>query len=360
MGGKTKAAAHMGGEVKAAEFLRNYDGPTVTIMEVCGTHTAALFKTGLRSLVSPRIRLISGPGCPVCVTPSGYVEKLVEWSMKPNCCVLSFGDMLRVPGPTGSLLERRGDGARFEMIYSPLQALEWMKKEPDTTFVVAAVGFETTAPAYALLLQAAEERQLHNLKVLCALKRILPAMDLLCRSEPSIDAFLCPGHVSTILGSDAYGDLARQYHKTMVVGGFDETHLLAAVYEIVQDCQAGNASARNLYTEVVSAEGNRKAQALLDRYFTPGDSVWRGIGSIADSGFFLRREYADWDAGSEGLGDAGMDAGCRCADVLCGRINPDECPLFGRVCTPMHPRGACMVSDEGACGIWHRNTGDNA
>ncbi len=342
---------------RAAEDLRHYDGPPVTIMEVCGTHTAALFRTGLRSLLPPSIRLISGPGCPVCVTPSGYIERLVEWALTPDCCVLSFGDLLRVPGPTGSLLERRGDGARFEMVYSPLQALDWMAKEPQTTFVMAAVGFETTAPAYGLLLRAAEERGLTNLKLLCALKRIVPAMDLLCRQETTIDAFLCPGHVSTILGADVYRPLSERYHKPMVVGGFDETHLVAAVWEIVRQCREGRATVRNLYPEAVTAEGNRRAQDVLEHYFAPGDSVWRGIGEIGDSGLFLRPEYSAWDGGSIGLGDAGMDAGCRCADVLCGRINPSQCPLFGRVCAPVSPRGACMVSDEGACGIWHRNTG---
>jgi hydrogenase expression/formation protein HypD len=346
----------MKGIEAAAEFLRKYDGPAVHIMEVCGTHTAAIFKTGIRSLLSPKIRLISGPGCPVCVTPGGYIDRLLEYAMKPNHCVLSFGDMLKVPGSGGSLTARRGDGARFSMMYSPLQALELARENPGVTWVVAAVGFETTAPAYALLVAEAEKRGLGNIRLLTALKTILPAMEAVCRTGPAIDAFLCPGHVSTIIGADAYRGLCGKYRKPMAVAGFSGGHLLAAIFEIMTELGQGRAEVKNLYPEAVSSEGNRKAQALLGQYFEAGEASWRGIGEIPASGLYLRGEYARFDAGSRGLsGAAAEPAGCRCADVVCGRADPSECAHFGRKCTPEDPLGACMVSDEGACSIWYRN-----
>lgn len=348
----------MKGIEAASAFLREYGGPSVNIMEVCGTHTAAIFKSGIRSILSPRIRLISGPGCPVCVTPAGYIDRLLEYATKPNHCVFSFGDMLKVPGSAGSLMGRRGEGAEFGMMYSPLQALEMAEKNPGVTYVVAAVGFETTAPAYALLIAEAERRSLGNIRLLTALKTILPAMETLCATEPAIDAFLCPGHVSTIIGSDAYKGLCEKYHKPMCVAGFDDEHLLAAIYEIMTQLSQGRAEVRNLYAEAVSPEGNPKAQALLERYFEGGEAPWRGIGEIPGSGLYLRPEYARFDAGSRGLsGVAAEPPGCRCADVICGRVDPSGCPHFGRKCTPQDPLGACMVSDEGACSIWFRNVG---
>lgn len=347
----------MTGVEKAASFLRAYDGPPVNIMEVCGTHTAAIFKCGVRSLISPKIRLISGPGCPVCVTPQGYIDKLLEYALAPGNCVLSFGDMLKVPGDEGSLLSHRGDGARFQVVYSPLQTLDLAEKNPDTRYVMAAVGFETTAPVYALLLEEAEKRGLQNIRLLTALKTILPAMDFICATEPHVDAFLCPGHVSSIIGAGAYREICEKYNKPMCVAGFDGSHLLAAISEILVEFAGCRAEVRNFYTEAVSEAGNKKAQAILARYFEPGDAFWRGIGDIPGSGLYLKPEYSKYDAGSHGIGGTEKEpAGCRCADVICGRLYPDRCPHFGRACTPEAPLGACMVSDEGSCSIWYRNS----
>ncbi len=346
----------MTGMEKAAAFLKDYAGPEVRVMEVCGTHTAAIFKSGLRSVISPKIKLISGPGCPVCVTAAGYVDRLIELAMLPNHCVLSFGDMLKVPGSTSSLLSRRSDGARFQMIYSPLQALDLAKREPQTTYVVAAVGFETTAPAYALLAEEARRQEITNIQQLTALKTILPAMEFICATEPQVDGFLCPGHVSAVLGAEAYRPLCERYRKPMVVGGFTGEHLLAALHEILTQLSQGKPAVRNLYPEAVSAGGNRKAQALLQHVFEPGAATWRGIGEIPGSGLYLKEEFAAFDAGSRSLTALLPDpAGCRCADVVCGRAEPAACPHFGRRCTPQDPLGACMVSDEGACAVWHRN-----
>jgi hydrogenase expression/formation protein HypD len=346
----------MKGFEKTAAALREYDGPAVNIMEVCGTHTAAIFKSGIRSLLSPKIKLISGPGCPVCVTPAGFIDKLLGYALMPGHCVLSFGDMLKVPGSTGSLMARRGDGATFQMVYSPLQALDLAAAHPDTMYIMAAVGFETTAPAYALLIEEADRRGLANIKLLTALKTILPAMAFICATEPHVDAFLCPGHVSTILGAGAYRTLCGQYHKPMCVAGFTGEHLMAAIREIMTELGQNRADVRNLYPEAVSWEGNPKAQALLGKYFETGEATWRGIGEIPGSGLYLRPAFARYDAGSRNLSsNAAEPAGCRCADVICGRIDPKHCPHFGRACTPQDPLGACMVSDEGACAVWHRN-----
>ena len=347
----------MTGVEKAAAFLGKYSGPPVRVMEVCGTHTAAIFKSGIRSLLPPGIKLISGPGCPVCVTPAGYVDRLLAYAMTPQCCVLSFGDMLKVPGTDGSLLGRRGDGARFRMVYTPLQALDMAQNEPEKLFIVAAVGFETTAPVYALLLEEAAKRGLQNIRLLTALKTILPAMAFICTTEPHVNAFLCPGHVSAIIGADAYQPLCKRYHKPMCIAGFTGEHLLAALHEILTELNRGEAHVRNLYPEAVTAGGNPKAQALLDRYFEPDSAGWRGIGEIPGSGLYLREAYAAFDAGSHGtMGSAAEPPGCRCADVVCGRVDPHDCPHFGRRCVPQDPLGACMVSDEGACSVWYRNS----
>lgn len=347
----------MKGIEKTAEFLKNYGGPQVRIMEVCGTHTAAIFNSGIRSILSPSIKLISGPGCPVCVTPAGYIDRLVELAFIQDTCVLSFGDMLKVPGGAGSLMARRGDGANFQMVYSPLQALDLAQKNPGTDYIVAAVGFETTAPVYALLLEEAQKRGLENIRLLTALKAILPAMEFICATEPLVDAFLCPGHVSTVIGANAYTALCEKYSKPMCVAGFDGEHLLAAIREIMTELGRGRAEVHNLYPEAVSAEGNLKAQELLGKYFEHGDATWRGIGEIPASGLFLKPEYASFDAGSRNLSASASEApGCRCADVICGRLDPAQCPHFGRKCTPEDPLGACMVSDEGACAVWYRNT----
>ncbi len=339
---------------RALAELKAYDGQPLTFMEVCGTHTAAIFRSGLRDVLPPAIRLVSGPGCPVCVTSEGVIDRLLDYALSPSTCVLSFGDMLKVPGRRGSLMSRRGDGAVFRMIYSPFQAVELSKDQPDTRFVAAAVGFETTAPAWALAAQQALKLNLRNLTFLTSLKAILPAMDALCQSENAIDGFLCPGHVSTILGADAYGSLCESRRKPMAVAGFEPEHLVMAVLALVRQCQRCEARVQNLYPEAVSAAGNARAQALLAQALEPGDAHWRGLGVIPQSGLYLRGVYEMLDAGSRDIAEDEAATPCRCADVLRGRIHPDACPMFGH-CTPSNPLGACMVSEEGACGIWYSN-----
>lgn len=338
------------------KYLKEYDGPDIKLMEVCGTHTAAIFKGGIRSLISPKIHLISGPGCPVCVTPTAFIDKCAEYAMKDNHVLMTFGDMLKVPGTNGSLSDLKGEGAKVYMMYSPFEAIEKAQENPDTTYVLAAVGFETTTPAYALMIDQAERLGIKNIKLVTALKTIIPALEWICDNEDGIDAFICPGHVSTIIGSKAYEELAQKYNKPFVVAGFEAEQLLAVIYDIVRKLESGNNKVDNLYRNAVRDEGNVKAQEILARCFEAGPAMWRGLGVIPGSGMYLTGKYAEYDGGSMGL-DADMELpdSCRCGDVITGRINPGECPMFGTGCTPMDPYGPCMVSAEGACGIWFRN-----
>ncbi len=338
--------------------LRHYDGPVLKIMEICGTHTAAIFKSGIRSLLSPKIKLISGPGCPVCVTPAAFIDRCVGYAQKENHVLLTFGDMVKVPGSSGSLATAKGEGARVELMYSPLEAVEKARAHPHLTYVVAAVGFETTAPAYGLALEEAVAGGVKNLKFVTALKTVPPALDWICRHETGIDGFLCPGHVSVIIGSDAYRPLSAAFQRPFAVAGFEPEHILAALYDLVRRLEGGRkAGVHNLYGNAVKAKGNAKALALLERCFVPGAAMWRGLGMIPGSGLYLKEAYAAYDGGGRGLdSDVALPAACRCDDVITGRIEPGDCPLFGGGCTPSSPHGPCMVSAEGACGIWYRHS----
>lgn len=338
--------------------LKEYDGPAIKIMEVCGTHTASIFKSGVRSLISPKIKLISGPGCPVCVTPAAYIDRCIDYAMKENHVLVTFGDMMKVPGRNGSLSQAKGDGARVELMYSPMEVVEKAKQNPNTTYVIAGVGFETTVPAYALTMEETARQGVKNVRLLTALKTVMPALEWICENEDGIDAFLCPGHVSVIIGSSAYEQLAVRYEKPFVVAGFEPEHILAGIYDIVKHLESGKKgeAVHNLYKNAVKTEGNIKAQEIIGRYFEPGGAMWRGLGMIPDSGLYLRPEYEAYDGGSKGLDqDISLPEACRCGDVIIGRINPSECRMFGKSCSPMNPYGPCMVSSEGACGIWYRN-----
>ena len=339
------------------DYLKSYDGRQLKLMEVCGTHTAAIFKNGIRDLISPKIRLISGPGCPVCVTPTAFIDKCVEYAKADGCELLTFGDMMKVPGSAGSLSENKTQ-ANITIMYSPLEAIEKAKANPDITYVVAAVGFETTAPTYALLVEEAARQGIENIRLVTALKTAVPALHWICRNQNDIDGFICPGHVSVITGTHVYDELAGEYSKPFVVSGFEAEHILAAIYRIVKQIEAGEGRVENMYPNAVKEDGNPKALKAIETAFAPGEAMWRGLGLIENSGLYLREEYAIYDGGSKGLDeDMELPEGCRCGDVITGRINPDQCPMFeSGACTPMDPFGPCMVSSEGSCGIWYRNS----
>lgn len=335
--------------------LLHYDGRPLKIMEVCGTHTASIFKNGIRSLLSPKLQLISGPGCPVCVTASSFIDLLVEYSLQDRHCVLTFGDMMKVKGSRMSLTEAKAAGGSVRVLYSPFGALQIAKEDSDTKYVFAAVGFETTTPIYALMMEDILKDKIRNLKLMPSIKTILPALEFICENEKQIDAFLCPGHVSVITGSEVYRELSERYCKPFVIAGFEGEHILAAVYEIVRQLQSNRPEVKNLYPSVVATDGNRKAKELIDKYFEITDADWRGIGLIRNSALRLKEAYREYDAGSSFTAvSEELTKGCRCRDVILGRIHPVDCPLFQKVCSPLNAVGPCMVSAEGACGIWYK------
>ncbi|XME02411.1 hydrogenase formation protein HypD [Lachnospiraceae bacterium C1.1] len=333
---------------KIKEFLGSYEGPRMKIMEICGSHTGAIHKNGIPKLLSENIELISGPGCPVCVTPSAYIDRLIEISKEEGRCVVSFGDLLRVPGSRGSLSEAMGKGGRVKMVYSPLDILKLAKGEPATEFVFAAIGFETTAPVYAILIDSLIRDNIKNVKILTAMKTMEMAVDYICSSGGGIDGFIAPGHVCVVAGAKEFEAAAEKYALPFVVSGFTGEDILKTLYLLVKN--RGKGRVINAYGSVVTYDGNLAAQEMIDKYFERTDAVWRGIGELKGSGLALRTEYAGFDAGSRELvEDIKINRACACDKVIIGAMRPEECPLFKKVCSPMNPQGACMVSPEGTC-----------
>lgn len=330
----------------------------LTIMEVCGTHTHAVAAAGLRRLLPPNVRLIAGPGCPVCVTPVGYVDRAEALARRPDVIVTTFGDLVRVPSSRGSLERCRAEGGAVRVVYSPRDALGLARAQPDRTVVFLGVGFETTTPTVAAALAEAEATGVRNFRVLVGHKVMPPPMRALARDPAvQVNGFLLPGHVSVIVGSAAFEFVASEFKLAAAVVGFAPTDVLRGVEAIVRQVLEGRAAVENLYARVVTGEGNRQARALVDRFFAPADAVWRGLGPIPGSGLALRPEYAHRDAAGIDVevGPPEEPPGCRCGDVLRGAIDPPECPLFGRACTPASAVGACMVSSEGSCAAWYRH-----
>ncbi len=330
----------------------------VRIMEVCGTHTVSLFRTGLKDLIAEHVELISGPGCPVCVTSQGYLDAACELATRDDITICTYGDMVRVPGSRGSLAEMRAGGADVMVVYSARDALAHAVDNPERQVVFLAVGFETTTPPTALTLLAAAAKGVANFTVLPAHKLVVPAMQaLLAAGEVPIDGFLCPGHVSIIIGAGAYRPLANDYGKPCVVAGFEPLQMLEGIRAIVNQLAAGVAEVGNVYGVAVTDEGNAPARSFMDQVFQPGDAVWRAIGTIPASGLDLREEYKRFDARQRFGVAEGPDVcppGCLCGDVIQGKITPDRCKLFGNTCTPVKPVGPCMVSSEGTCAAWYK------
>ena len=347
---------------KMTKYLSEYTGDDIKIMEVCGTHTAGIFKSGIRTFLSDKIKLISGPGCPVCVTPTSFIDKCNDYAMQDNHVVISFGDMLKVPGGKYSLSNIKSLGGNVSMVYSPFDVISAAKRTPEITYIIAAVGFETTAPVFGLMIDELIKKEIKNIKFLTSLKSAIRAIDWVCTNEKSIDGFLCPGHVAVITGEKPFDYLSEKYQRPFVIAGFEEQHILRAIYELVRDIESWRSEnpksfkSKNLYEEAVNLQGNTKAKQITDKYFQTENIVWRGLGNISDSGYFIKDEYSRFDGGSRGLvHDKALPQGCRCSDVITGRIDPDTCPMFGDKCNPVTPYGPCMVSAEGACGIWYQN-----
>lgn len=322
-------------------------------MEVCGTHTHEIFRNGIRQILSPQIHLISGPGCPVCVTPADYIDEAVMLALEKNCTIATFGDLVRVPGSGSSLADARSRGGRIRVVYAPSDALDYAASHPDEEVVFLSVGFETTVPSECLTVQDAIDRGITNFSLLTA-NKTMPGAYLAMKD--ATDAFLYPGHVHAIIGTGICEDYRDRYSISGVCAGFTPKELLVALALTVKGLSRGEPFFINAYPRVVRPEGSPEAVSLVRKYMEPVDALWRGIGEIPGSGLVLRDDFASYDARKKfSLPHiTGRDnPACRCGDVLRGACSSDECPLFGRACTPEHPVGACMVSSEGACSAFY-------
>jgi hydrogenase expression/formation protein HypD len=330
----------------------------IRIMEVCGTHTVSIFRHGLRSLFPENLYLISGPGCPVCVTAQRHIDAAIELSNYPGVMLATYGDMVRVPGRLGSLEHRRAQGADVRVINSARSCLDLATRYPDRQIVFVAVGFETTAPATAVAILEAVQRGIKNFSILAAHKLVVPAMiALLEEGEVVLDGFLCPGHVSVIIGSEAYRPVVERFAVPCVVAGFEPKGILAAIAALLRQIAHRQARIENPYEVAVSPRGNRIAAKLLDQVFQVSDTPWRALGIIPESGLELRSQFKQFDALNRfhvELTDDRDHPACRCGEVIQGKTTPDECTLFATACTPANPIGPCMVSSEGTCSAWYK------
>src|SRR5947209_5627176 len=341
----------------SGEIARLGEGQPLKLMEVCGGHTHTIYKHGIEDVLPPNIDLVHGPGCPVCVLPMGRIDDAIAIARMDNVIFTTFGDMMRVPGSHGSLLDAKADGADVRFVYSPLDALKLARQHPDRKVVVFAIGFETTAPSTAVTLLRAKEEGVKNFSVFCNHVNIIPAMKAILDSpDLRLDGFIGAGHVSMVIGMRPYNFVARDHHKPVVIAGFEPLDIIQSVYMIVKQISEGRAEVENQYSRVVRPEGNVKAlQSMAQTMELRPFFEWRGLGFITHSALKLRSEFADWDAELRyevpGLRVADPKA-CQCGEVLKGVIKPWECKVFGTACTPETPIGTCMVSPEGACAAY--------
>ena len=340
-----------------AELKQTLTRP-LRLMEVCGTHTMAIFRHGLRAILPPEIELISGPGCPVCVTASSHIDGFLDVAERAGVRVTIFGDLFRVPGSQSSLARAQAAGAKVEIVYSPMDALTLAEKHEGEEVVFLAVGFETTMPLVAATILEAGRRKLAHFSVFSAGKIMPPALHaLLADRELALDGLLCPGHVSTIIGAEAYEPLVRDYGISCVIAGFEPVDILQAVLLLARQKRDGRAEVENGYARAVSRQGNNRARLVMNEVFEPVDTPWRGLGMIKASGMAIRKEFACFDAERKfaiRLPESIEPKGCLCGEILRGRKKPQACPLFKSRCTPMDPVGPCMVSSEGTCAAYYR------
>jgi hydrogenase expression/formation protein HypD len=328
------------------------------LMEICGGQTHSIIRHGFDQLLPDEIELVHGPGCPVCVTPLELIDKALQIAARPDVIFTSFGDMLRVPGSQKDLFQVKAEGGDVRVVYSPLDCLKIAQENPDKEIVFFGVGFETTAPANAMAVFQAHQLGIDNFSMLVSHVRVPPAIEALLSSpENRIQAFLAAGHVCTVMGTWEYGPLAERFHVPIVVTGFEPLDLARGILHTVRQLERGQAEVENAYERVVVAEGNTQAQAVIDRVFEPCDRKWRGVGLIPGSGWRLRPEFADHDAEKRfDVGEIEVSESplCQAGLVLQGRLKPNECPAFGKECTPRTPLGAPMVSNEGACAAYYQ------
>ena len=330
----------------------------INIMEVCGTHTMAISRYGLRQLIPESINLISGPGCPVCVTPAGDIDSIIEIAGKYEVSIFTFGDILRVPGSKSSLYNERSEGKDINICYSPADALDFAKNNPERKVIFIAIGFETTIPLTSVIIKRAYREKINNFYIYNTHKLIPEALELLLLDkEVEIDAFLCPGHVSAIIGSKPYNFIAEDYHIPCVISGFEPIDILESIATIIRQINKDISEVDIQYKRVVKEEGNPTAVKLIYEVFDKSDSVWRGLGNIPGSGLKLKKKFLKFDAKTYfpvKRFKSREPAGCECGDVLKGIKKPAECRLFSKICKPENPVGPCMVSSEGSCAAYYK------
>ncbi len=353
-------------EVKRAAdfFLREITemmvsiGRPVRFMEVCGTHTVSIFRAGIRQLLPENVELVSGPGCPVCVTPNDYMDTAIAYARQKDVIITTFGDMLKVPGTSSSLNAVKAEGGDIRIVYSPLDSLKIAQDNPQKKIIFLAVGFETTSPTAAATILAAKQQGIENFFVLTAHKLTPPAIKALLSDDSiKVDGFLLPGHVCVITGTQPFKFIADEYKLPAVVAGFEPLDILQSVYMLVKQLFEGRSEIENEYKRVVKAQGNIQAQHIMNMIYIESEANWRGIGKIAKSGLDVNDDFAQFDALKMIPVEKELSkepAGCRCGEILRGLVKPTQCPLFGKVCTPQHAVGSCMVSVEGACAAWYK------
>ena len=345
---------------RVLDAIRALELGEIRLMEVCGTHTMAIAKSGLRTMLPENVKLLSGPGCPVCVTPGEVIDAVLELAMRPGLIITTYGDMVRVPGstPGDNLARRRALGARVEVVYSPVDAVTIAQENPDREIVFLGVGFETTAPGTAAAVLTAKEKGVKNFSLFSMLKTVEPALRALIASEGfNVQGFLCPGHVATIIGEEGFEFLPRDYALPAVISGFEPEDILSSVYLLCRQLAEGKRLVQNEYRRAVAPQGNPLARAMMEKCFEARRDLWRGLGAIEQSGLALRDELAEYDAEKKfgvTYKAAAKTTACRCGEVITGRLTPAQCPLFGKRCTPEDPVGPCMVSSEGACAAHYK------
>ena len=343
---------------KIVEKIRTTSRKKIRLMEVCGTHTMAVFRNGIRTLLPETITLLSGPGCPVCVISQQELDAFIEVSGIKDVIVATFGDLLRVHGTHSSLQKEQAEGKEIRIVYSAFDALDLAESNPQKEVVFLGAGFETTAPSVAASILEAEKRRLQNFSVLSAHKLVPPAMEaLMTTDDVKIDGLICPGHVSVIIGSTAYVPVVEKYHTPCVVSGFEPADILQSIYMLVKQIEAEDAKLENEYRRAVTPEGNEKARQIMYQVFGPTDARWRGIGTIPRSGLNIRGEFEPFDAKKRfdlSAHDSREPRGCACGEILMGLKTPPECPLYKTLCTPGRPVGPCMVSTEGTCAAYYK------
>ncbi len=340
-----------------AELEKSLTKP-VRLMEVCGTHTMAIFRSGIRSILPEGMEIVSGPGCPVCVTSASHMDAFIKMAEIANVRVAIFGDLFRVPGSHGSLANASSQGAHVDVVYSPMDALELARKNPNDLIIFLGVGFETTTPGIAATILAASHEQIENFCVFSTHKVIPGPMEALMQDpDLNLNALLCPGHVSAIIGAGAYQPFVDKYGLACVVAGFEPADLLNGLILLARQIGDGQPKVENIYPRVVTWEGNKRAMAMVDEIFQPVDMEWRGLGVLPQSGLAIRDKYQNFDAEKRlniEIIPAEEPKGCLCGEILKGQMIPPQCPLFDRRCTPSNPVGPCMVSSEGTCAAYHK------